>query len=326
MTTIPPPRARLRPGLVTTLDVIRVAAAALVVFQHVGPHHFPFLGPLNRLGQEAVMVFFLLSGFVICANERDRVKDVRGYYLRRLRRIYRPLLIVMALSVLIPWSNGTLVRDLPWAEFWGNSLALQDVSSLKPGVIVSPFMGNDPLWSLSYKIFFYLIFPVVFRIWRRVGATASWGIAAACFLSYGYHAIVPNHFSLVSAYFLIWRTGAEIAEAYLEGGRSWRCCLPLITCLIAIDLLALGIVVWKGYTGLGLYPFLMARVGAVATLLSSLSYGIYVFLYPRMVRWDYAQSGLGVLAGAALTISLAWFGDRWLSLVLPRPRPREAKT
>ena len=154
-------RRRLPPELIIALDVVRVVAALLVVMQHVGPYHFAFLGPLNRLGQEAVMIFFLLSGFVIYANEHNRLHDLKGYYLRRMRRIYPTFLIALFVTALIAYANGTLARDFSWWELWGNLAALQDISALKPGVIVSPFLGNDPLWSLSHEIFFYAVFPVV---------------------------------------------------------------------------------------------------------------------------------------------------------------------
>ena len=42
-----------------------------------------------------------------------------------------------------------------------------------PRTIADPFMGNDPLWSLSYEFWFYLLFPLVFRPWLRWPAATT---------------------------------------------------------------------------------------------------------------------------------------------------------
>ena len=112
-----------------------------------------------------------------------------------------------------------------------------------------------------------------------------------------------------------------------------------------MDALSLITVLWEGYNGLGIYPFMMARhfivatlivviafgpfgrwitwklayFGTTATVLSSFSYGLNVFHYPIMVRWHFSHSTLGIFVATIFTIALAWFGDRWLNKVLPRP-------
>ena len=85
------------------LDAARAINTCYVVLHHVanarGWSHG--LGLVLRFGQDAVVVFFLLSGFVIFANERTRATHPRGDYLRRLRRIYPGLIAAILVSTLV---------------------------------------------------------------------------------------------------------------------------------------------------------------------------------------------------------------------------------
>jgi peptidoglycan/LPS O-acetylase OafA/YrhL len=82
-------RPKLSLRLSAGLDVARAAAACYVVLHHVAKARGWSSGPglALRFGQEAVLIFFLLSGFVIFSNERTRATRPSGYYLRRLRGI-----------------------------------------------------------------------------------------------------------------------------------------------------------------------------------------------------------------------------------------------
>lgn len=185
---------RISNHLRVALDLIRALAAVYVVVHHVVIHSalsgqatYPF-----RFGQEAVMVFFLLSGFLIFASEQNRVRrGLRGYYLRRLRRIYPPLLIAMALTAVVVWMNGTLAQRFEVPELVLNLLSLQDMSALKPGVIVDPFLGNGPLWSLSYEVFFYLLFPLVVVAWRASRRLALTIVGVVSLAGYSTFLLVP---------------------------------------------------------------------------------------------------------------------------------------
>ncbi|QOC25498.1 hypothetical protein IC744_03750 [Microbacterium hominis] len=64
---------KLLPQLRAGLDVARAATAVYVVLHHVVNLPGP-AGVIFSFGQEAVLIFFLLSGFVIFANERERVR------------------------------------------------------------------------------------------------------------------------------------------------------------------------------------------------------------------------------------------------------------
>lgn len=337
----------LSPVVMAGLDAARAAAAFYVVIHHVanayGMSHGP--GLLFRFGQEAVLIFFLLSGFVIFANERTRALHPRGYYLRRLRRIYPPLLVAMAVSTAVALDNGDFATRFSVGELLGTLASLQDISVLKPGVIVDPYLGNDPLWSLSYELLFYLIFPAILIGWTRRPAMTGHLIGLSCCVCYVAFALAPNHFTLVGAYFLVWWAGAMAARAYVEGRRNVLGIGSAFAWVVVLCAIAAAVVVIEGRgRGIGFYPVLPLRhfaVGAVMlavffgpvgafiarrlsggarvfTAIASISYGVYVLHYPLLVDWQRAQGAVGLMLGGVLLVALAWLVELRLPRLLPR--------
>lgn len=330
------------------LDFLRALAAVYVVLHHVAVHRGwdHGAGMIFRFGQEAVVVFFLLSGFVIFANEYHRATIGFGYFYRRIRRIYPCLLVAMAVSTGVAYWDGSLASGFSLRELIGSLLAAQDISALKPGVIVDPYLGNDPLWSLSYEIIFYLIFPLALSAWKRWPSETTWIVGIVSTLSYVGFAAMPNHVLLVLAYYQVWWCGAMCAQAYLSGARTpLELKLP-ISWLIVLCAVA-GIVTWiQGYRGLGIHPFLEFRhfvvslvfilvgFGPIGRILGSLSqriempmkavagisYGLYVLHYPLLVRSSYSESVLGLIVMTFVLIAVSFFADAYLNRHLPKWR------
>lgn len=158
------------------LDSFRGLAAFLVVFHHVytrfyylydvkhfaSVHNiFHFISELNR---EAVLFFFILSGFSIRLSLRNGMPVTKpllnDYLFRRFNRILPLYLIAIALTAL----TGVIIEQLNTKDFslpnlFGNLLFLQISTSYK-GYWFSPYGNNGPLWSLSFEMFYYLFFPV----------------------------------------------------------------------------------------------------------------------------------------------------------------------
>ena len=81
------------------LEAIRGFAALYVVFFHALPQKIYLfglnVGVLFRFGPEAVIVFFVLSGFVIKYSwQRSSNKSFRHYFSRRFIRLYIPLFFI----------------------------------------------------------------------------------------------------------------------------------------------------------------------------------------------------------------------------------------
>ncbi|NPA43953.1 MAG: acyltransferase family protein, partial [Chlorobi bacterium] len=77
-----------------------------------------------RYGHEAVMFFFVLSGFVIhlryskqLANNKFNKFDFKDFFIRRFRRIFPPLFIVLIITLLI----DTLGQHLGYSIYFNNT-------------------------------------------------------------------------------------------------------------------------------------------------------------------------------------------------------------
>lgn len=339
---------RLSPRARTGLDGARALAAIYVVLHHFVGSRWHFAGAFEifRFGQEAVIVFFLLSGFVIYYNEWYRLDHVSAYYMRRVRRIYPPLLLALVVSTVVFALNGDLDRAFNWRALLGTLGGLQDIAFLKPGVIVKPYLDNAPLWSLSYELFFYLVFPLVMVVASAFTRKADHIIGGVCVAAYVLYVVHPNHWSLVISYFEIWWVGAMAAKAYLAGGSDFRAIGHSLSWLGALSLAAGLACFYVGYHGLGYYPFLLFRHFAVALLLcvvsfsavgrrlsavsfgwapqlawlASISYGIYVLHYPLLVQWNFAKTPAGLVVAIALLVTLAFLVDRKLNRMLAAPK------
>lgn len=156
-------------GLSLWLDVLRAVATLVVVFSHFAYARFSG-GDLQwfrdyNFGSDAVVVIFVVSGFVI-AFAAGRDGTAGAYAFNRLTRLW---------SVLIPALILTLVFDrygsaLTPAAYPAGYYAPQTIADkLIRGVTFSnEFRSlerlrlgtNGPLWSLSYEAVYYALFGV----------------------------------------------------------------------------------------------------------------------------------------------------------------------
>ena len=194
------------------LDAVRGFAAAYVCAVHILPGLFS-LGVAKGLfefGQEAVMVFFVLSGFVISwtfgkAGRRD---SFRTYFWKRFLRVYSVWgLALVALFAIASVEAGATTFP-SFGQLAGNFFMLQDWSVGKPAVICQPVYGDTPLWSLHYEWWFYMLFPLVMRFRDTTRTHLVGGVAIAASMVY---AAVPNPPCRLLMYFSVWWVGAHAA-------------------------------------------------------------------------------------------------------------------
>lgn len=174
-----PPLAR---PLSLYLDCCRLLAAVLVVVSHYGPNGVITRGAaawVPDLGREAVMVFFVLSGFVIAYSTEQKNHSLRAYCIARATRIYSVVLPVLLLGFL---AAGALVA-------LGEAAPGRFYQVLKPWLYLPLhllFMGElwtinetppmlAPYWSLGFEVWYYALFGALFylRGARRVVAAGS---------------------------------------------------------------------------------------------------------------------------------------------------------
>ena len=203
------------------LEAVRGLAAFYVVLHHTIDHKTAVgglpVGFLLRFGQEAVILFFLLSGFVINYSFKvGKDKSFSTYLFKRGTRIYIPLFFVFLLGYVgLSYNRGELINPELWTLL-KNILMLQDWDKVKPNVLAEPYMGNTPLWSLSYEWWFYMLyFPIATRIntvFKQTVLVFIFSIAMAVF-----YVIEPNFLARLFTYFGIWWAGVYLSELYLAG-------------------------------------------------------------------------------------------------------------
>jgi len=147
-------------------------------FHEVGTHRFLLAGPyiVTAGGHQAVVIFFVLSGFVI-ARTIQRAFD-RGqwgwasYLTHRLVRLW--IVLVPGLVLCLVWDRiGAALGTVPWSHFANQTGHAPLYATPDDGVIafignllfvqevLVPAFGTDgPLWSLANEFWYYILFPL----------------------------------------------------------------------------------------------------------------------------------------------------------------------
>jgi len=201
-------------------DLLRGVAALLVLVSHVRNDFFVDFGKLiahralmavpytlTGAGHQAVVVFFVLSGFFISGSIFQAVERARwswkDYLLRRLVRLW---------VVLLPTLLLTLLWDRLGLRF-GHAPAIYGKFNYSPGTwlgtafftqtILVPYPGSDSaLWSLAYEFWYYLLFPLGYFALRRGTPSAARALCAVLLAGIAWFVRVPILLS-----FPIWLAG-----------------------------------------------------------------------------------------------------------------------
>ena len=221
----PPARAALARGTLhfPSLDGLRTVSFLLVFLGHSGLQH---VVP----GGFGVTTFFFLSGFLITSlmrveEEKTGTVSLKHFYLRRVFRILPPFYLVLtvattlALLGVVP-TNGPLEWKplLALASHVGNFWFVAHGSDGVPA-------GTPVYWSLAVEEHFYLLFPLLYLLTRRLGLRGR--RQALLFLS-------------ICACILVWRCvlvlGAGVPEDRTYLASDTRFDSILFGCALAVGL------------------------------------------------------------------------------------------
>src|SRR5258708_5629666 len=107
----------------TYLDLLRASAALAVFIVHLG--YAEFTGGIvtrqDQIGRAAVIVFFVLSGYVVAYVARERERTLSVFAVSRLARVYSVALGALALTVavdLVTLASG-FPRGVPLYHYRG---------------------------------------------------------------------------------------------------------------------------------------------------------------------------------------------------------------
>jgi peptidoglycan/LPS O-acetylase OafA/YrhL len=155
------------PSFSTYLDLVRAACAIAVVFHHYSKHIAHSFALFPNVGQEAVMVFFVLSGFVIAHVARRSESDPVVFASKRLARVYPVAIAGVVVSYLLYALCGPLDPELYQERLsgysWWHEVALT-LSFLNQTLWLAHAMPpvNGPYWSLTCEVWFYVLAMFMF--------------------------------------------------------------------------------------------------------------------------------------------------------------------
>jgi len=141
------------------LDAVRGIAACLVVFAHI-------LGPL-KLGATGVLIFFVLSGFLITwllLRELERTGEIsiHNFYVRRTLRIFPAFYVFWVVCVVVAHVTHA---SFSWAEAIASFFYMGDYYTAIHPSHAHQIMGIT--WSLGVEEKFYLLWPAIFLMLRK---------------------------------------------------------------------------------------------------------------------------------------------------------------
>ena len=227
------------------LDFSRWAAAFLVVIEHTRSFMFGNYGTVGRMevwwklfyfltdfGHSAVMIFFVMSGFLVGGKVLERLLlgnfEWLKYAVDRVSRLYAVYLLALLVGGGLDYwgyhsfnsfglynatfsghiaaiNNHNFIQRLTIPIFFKNLIMCQ--------TILGPVFGsNGPLWSLANEFWYYLAGPLLFGlvIWKTNGPRIFAVAGLALILWF-----LPTE---ILIYALVWLLGAAL---YFINGRAW---------------------------------------------------------------------------------------------------------
>ena len=232
------------------IDAWRFFAVSLVIVHHLV--NYAFIDVIDTkmpgiswrvpgLGRLGVLIFFCISGFVICRglmHEQEKTFSISlaAFYLRRALRIMPPLLIYLVTLAFL--TQIGFIR-VPWPALVSSASFLCNFSFITD---CTWYAGHT--WSLAYEEQFYLIFPLLFAAFASNARARAGGISLmiGMLMLAAFSAQISGNIFLASylTNFIYILSGCACALYWdglkvLLGRTSWRLWL---TVLLAIFLLS----------------------------------------------------------------------------------------
>ncbi|MET8170223.1 acyltransferase [Streptomyces sp. NPDC005329] len=278
------------------LDALRAVAALAVVFDHSSyaflPEFRQELVPQFTVGRYGVMLFFLVSGYIVPAS-LERRGCVRTFWIGRASRMY-PLWAVAVTAVLALHLLGVAeLRAGPGRQ----SLTTIAVAHL---TLLQELLGTPSvllvLWTLSYETAFYLLVVALFtaRLHRR-SATVAVTLAALAAVSAAVGSTLP-----VSALSRAVGTGPLVALVTIA--------LVLAVCCACAGTPALRVA--GGALG-GVSALILVAFNGTVAMWEGLVILAVMFLGTAVHRAEHDGSGLRGVAGTAAVVVACAVGSAY---------------
>lgn len=325
--------------LIPTLDGLRFLAIFAVVLYHLADSlqaRSPFTSPAEaresslfavlHKGNCGVQLFFIISGFILalpfaehCLAGRAPV-SLPKYYRRRVTRLVPPYLcnLVVAYAIQVLAGHGT-VASL-WPNFVASTFYVHNLTYGEMSLI------NGVAWSLEVEVQFYILAPLMARIFtipsalfRRgallaaIGLLAlakSWAVAAGVSTAFWQGTIVwflelfLAGFLLADLYVAAWKRNPVRSSSWdMIGLAAWGAVLALQFYPVAATWMALpALVAYIGTFRGHLLHRLFSNPWCVA--IGGMCYTIYLYHFFIITAVQRGTLGLGLGHGFAANFCL----------------------
>lgn len=310
-------------------DALRLLAALLVLVSH----QFVFLGRLqpaptgDSLGAVAVMIFFVISGYLV-AESWYRDPHITRFALRRVLRLW-PALMVATVAIVLACA---VITTLPLHDYFSHDTRrfifgnwqLRTIYDL-PGVFVTqphnPSLSsvNGSWWTIPVeaKCYVYLAILGAIGLRRRWLSVVALGLVVLMYVK-----TLPDHsradaFNNISFFYIAFFMTGLCARQFADSLRRIRaamlCVAGAAVCIAAAIVFDQPrLAEWAVVAPLTLIVgSLSTPVVRSAGRFGDLSYGIYLYAYivqQLTVRYWPGTPALGssLVVAAAITTCVAW--------------------
>jgi len=174
-----------------TLDLIRGVSAMIVMSGHLRSALFKDFTELDSgysasliekgfyfitsLGHQAVMVFFVLSGYFVGGSVLKAKNNFsfKNYLIARLSRLWTPLFPILLLTIIIDYFTGIVSNEIlvgnhfstlmsgPNGDYSSSPITFISNMLFLQTVYTPVYGSNGPLWSLANEFWYYILFPLL---------------------------------------------------------------------------------------------------------------------------------------------------------------------
>jgi len=150
------------------LDLVRGFSALLVLFGHTMASipNPPKFGTFYPVQSWAVVVFFVLSGFLICMSATSKQNyTFGGYLIDRFSRVYVALFPTLILIYIVDTLTGSTPINKDLWTFFGNATMLMGIPfdrMFESLPYFQPFGSGRPLWTVAVEWWMYVAFGYAF--------------------------------------------------------------------------------------------------------------------------------------------------------------------
>jgi peptidoglycan/LPS O-acetylase OafA/YrhL len=228
------------------ISVLRGLAALQVAAAHLRAQLFPGLKGMDDptlwyqalafitgFAHQAVVIFFLLSGWLVGGSLLDKLREPRimaNYAIDRITRLWIVLipafLLTLAVGAFTQAVDPSVLSFAPGNEysvtaFIGNLFGLQDMA-------VPRFGGNFALWSLANETWYYVLFPLLVlpvcgkTLLGRVAPLLA-AVLVACYLS-----------ADIMLYLPVWLLGVAFSRIRIDASAAQRWAMLAIFAALSV--------------------------------------------------------------------------------------------